>query len=191
MDANGNRKTLTDKHGTTSWLWDARNLLLSTTDTFGQTVGYTYYPAGNLRTLTYPGAYVVTYTWDAAERMKSVTPWTGGTWTYFYRANSQIEHIQNNNGTLTVYGYDIAGRLVDLWNKTPGGVTISRQQFTDLDQVGNIKTESLTHALATPAPPSFVNASFSAANRLQSINGSAATVDAGGRTLSRNHAVGG
>jgi YD repeat-containing protein len=73
-DANGNQTSLQDQYGTTSSAFDSRNQMTSSTDSFGQTVGYDYFPGGNLKNLTYPGNHVVAYTWDAAERMKTVTP---------------------------------------------------------------------------------------------------------------------
>jgi RHS repeat-associated protein len=185
-DANGNQTSLQDQYGTTSSAFDSRNQMISSTDSFGQTVGYDYFPGGNLKNLTYPGNHVVAYTWDAAERMKTVTPWVGGTWTYNYRANSQLDLITNNNGTLTDYGYDALGRLNDLWHKTSGGTLIARQQFSQFDKAGNPEVETYTTAPgfpAIPAPPVITAATYDPANRLQTVNGAAATVDGGGRTL--------
>lgn len=185
-DANGNQTSLQDQHGTTTSAFDSRNQITSTTDTFGQTVGYDYFPGGNLKYLTYPGNHVVAYTWDAAERMKTVSPWTGGTWTYTYRQNSQLDLVTHNNSTLTDYGYDSLGRLNDLWHKTAGGTLIARQQFSQFDKVGNPEVESYTTAPGfptIPSPPAITAATYDPANRLQTVNGTAASVDGGGRTL--------
>ena len=68
---------MTDGLGTTTHAYDLLDRRTSTTDPFGQVVGYGYDANGNRTSLTYPGAKTVTYAYDAANRMTTVTDWLG------------------------------------------------------------------------------------------------------------------
>ena len=102
-DANGNRTTMTDGAGTESFAYDSLNRL--TSDTRGADVfAYTFDPAGNLVTRTYPGGTVTTYTYDADGRMASASvPTTTSTTVLSAAADAYVKNTNpsTNFGTAT------------------------------------------------------------------------------------------
>src|SRR5208283_586633 len=71
-DTRDNPIQMQDSLGTTTYAYDADNRPLSKTDPNGFAVSNTYDPAGNIKTLTYPGNLTVTYTYDNLNRLKTV-----------------------------------------------------------------------------------------------------------------------
>jgi RHS repeat-associated protein len=86
-DANGNRVTMTDASGTSSFTYDPFGELVSTTNGAGKTIGYGYDSLGDEVSVTYPlgsGAtwatsQNVTYGYDQARHLTSVTDFNGNT----------------------------------------------------------------------------------------------------------------
>jgi RHS repeat-associated protein len=137
-DAVGNRLTMVDWTGTTTYVVDALNRIVSVTDAAGKVIGYGYDPVGNLTTLTYPGPKVVTYTFDDANRIATVTDWDGRVTTYTPDANGRIGSFTLANGVVTTLGYDAKGRT-DHIDHTKSGTVIASRDYT-FDDVDNRKT---------------------------------------------------
>jgi YD repeat-containing protein len=86
-DAVGRVTRFTDGSGTSQRSYDSLGRLYSSTDGFGETVGYRYDLASNLTKLAYPGGncdsstptLCVTRTYDDASRWVAVTDWLGNT----------------------------------------------------------------------------------------------------------------
>jgi RHS repeat-associated protein len=183
-DANGNRTSMTDRWGSTSYVYDFLNrptaITRQLTGLSSQSLGYSYFPGGQLKTLTYPGSRTVTYTYDHLDRMSTVAPWTGGTFNYTWRRNGQLDLLTNPNGTQTDYQYFPSnGRLSRLLT-TRSGTTIADQQFT-YDPVGNITRIQGDLPLAPPADAA-INMTADNANRLATIQGQNVTNDPAGRS---------
>lgn len=183
-DANGNRTSMSDRWGSASYVYDALNRPTSITRNLSglssQTLGYAYFPGGQLKTLTYPGSRAVNYSYDHLDRMSTVTPWAGGAFSYTWRRNGQIDLLTNPNGTQTDYQYlPSNGRLSRLLT-TRGGTTIADQVFT-YDPVGNITRIQGDLPLAPPADAA-IGMTPDNANRLATINGQAVTNDPAGRS---------
>ncbi len=134
--------------------------LESVTDGGGQAVGYTYYPAGNRHTMTYPSGQVITYTYDMANRLDTVTDWDGGVYDYTFDDAHRLKQIVLPNtlagtGAITsTYDYDDAGRLVALTHASATQVLAG--YYYDLDKVGNrrVVTETLIVPVDPPEDPS-------------------------------------
>ncbi|NIM96034.1 MAG: hypothetical protein GTO18_20225 [Anaerolineales bacterium] len=134
-DAVGNRLSMIDGVGTTTWTYDNLNRPIQITDPFGDTVQYSYDNVGNRSQLIYPGGAVVTYFYDAANRMTGVQDWEGQTTTYGYDAANRPSTISLPNGVITTYSHDAAGRLLSI-NHRAAGLTLSSFYYT-YDGVGN------------------------------------------------------
>src|SRR5208283_1900211 len=106
------------------------------TDPNGFAVSNTYDPAGNIKTLTYPGNLTVTYTYDNLNRLKTVTDWLGRTASYTYDNAGRLTSLVQFNGTVVTYGYDNANRMTSLDNTTSSGTAIAVYAYT-LDNDGN------------------------------------------------------
>ena len=87
----GQRATMSDGTGTTSYGYDSRNRLTSTTNGAGQAVGYGYDADSNLTGLTYPGTLPVTRTYDALDRLSGVADWLGHTTGFAFDDNGSLQ----------------------------------------------------------------------------------------------------
>jgi RHS repeat-associated protein len=136
-DKSGQRTSMTDGTGITTYTYDVTGRLTSTHDSAGDTVGYRYDAGGRLTNLTYPGGKDVDYTYDGVDRMTSATDWSGQvttfTWTHDgdqdvqttpdgvasntdYDANGAVTALTVANGSAELgrftYAYDDAGQQV-------------------------------------------------------------------------------
>ncbi|HEY3567277.1 MAG TPA: DUF6531 domain-containing protein [Thermoanaerobaculia bacterium] len=110
-DADGQRTTMTDGTGTSTWTWDTLHHLTSTTNGAGRTVGYHYDLGGRLTAIDYPGATgTVVHGYDDADRLTGVTDWNGKQTTFGYDADSQLTSEIYPNGTTATTTFDRAGR---------------------------------------------------------------------------------
>ena len=184
-DTRDNLKTMTDSFGTTTYGYDAANRLISVMDAQGFTIGYSYYPGGNLKTLTYPGGKKVFYTYDALNRVRTVNDWLGQTAVYTYDKAGNLDTLQNFNGTVRKYSYDSANRLISIIDRKSGGAIIVSYAF-ELDGNGN-RTEvtdggEALAAHAFSADKSIQYGYNAKKNRLDSI-----TTDGASKTLSHDN----
>ena len=152
-DPTGQRITMTDGLGTTTWTYDDLNRPASITDALGETVAYAYDATGNRTGLTYPDGKSVAYAYDLANQLTEVTDWDSQVTGYAYDNTGQLISVSRPNGISSGYIYDDAGRLIQLGH-TIGGNTLSSYVYS-YDPVGNLTqaVESLTEFLPpTPIP---------------------------------------
>ena len=126
LHGNGQRETVTDGRGVTTYEYDARDRLLSRTDPDGSAdllhlrrrrqshVGHTDVIGNPTRTTT--------YTFDELNRQQTVTDPEGGVTTYFYDAAGRLVRTELPNGTFETREYDALNRLVFLENRAASGV---------------------------------------------------------------------
>ena len=113
-NALGQRVSMTDGLGTTTWTYDNLGHLVSATDVNGKAVGYTYDAAGNRTGLIYPDGKQVAYTYDANNRLAQIADWSGQETKYGYDAVGHLLNILRLNSVSSDYTYDIAGKLTRL-----------------------------------------------------------------------------
>ena len=124
-DADGNRTSMTDGTGTSSFTYDTLGNLTSETNGAGATISYAYDPAGNITSITYPNGQTVDRAYDGDGDLTSVTDWLGNT---------------------TSFGYDGDRNLTS--EDLPGSVT-SRRHTTPDDELTGITDR--TRAARLPA----------------------------------------
>jgi RHS repeat-associated protein len=139
-DPMGNRSTLTDATGSTSYQYDALNRPTQIIQPGNKAVGYNYDAVGNRTLLVYPGGQQVQYGYDALNRLITVKDWTGATTSYGYDAGSQLLQTTNPNSTAAAYNYDLDGRATTINHTGPGSSAILNLQYT-YDKVGNRLSE--------------------------------------------------
>jgi len=129
LDNVGNRLTMVEPSGTTTYTYDELNRLTSVIYPIGSpaNVSYTYDAMGNRLTLT-EGGVTTNYAYDAADRLTSTT---GG---------SALTFTWDNNGQMLTKGpqtfaWDAFGRMTGLTN---GGTTASYVYNGDGVRVGRI-----------------------------------------------------
>jgi len=114
-DADGQRKSITDGTGTSTYNWDSLHRLTSNTNGAGQTVSYGYDLKGQLTSITYPGGVnTVTRAFDDAGRLHTVQDWLNHVTTFNYDADSNLQTENHPNGVVDTYSSDKADRLFEI-----------------------------------------------------------------------------
>lgn len=164
-DADGQRVSMTDGTGTTTYQYDSLNRLTSSRDGAGAVVGYGYDLAGQLTSLTYPSGKTVTRAYDAAGRMTAVQDWLGHTTSFGYDPDSNVTAERYANGVQASSGYDNADRITSIAD-TRAGATLASFGYTR-DNLGQV-----TSSTPTGVGASTESYSYTALNQLTSVNGS-------------------
>lgn len=113
-DGDGRRTYMADASGTSSYAYDSLGELTSATDGAGHTVDYGYDAAGNLISLSYPGAGTVSQTFNANNQLASISDWLGNTSTFSYDADQNLALIGYANGVTESYGYNAADQIISV-----------------------------------------------------------------------------
>src|SRR6266508_4404068 len=135
----GQRKTMTDASGTTTYAYTARNQLLSKATPQG-TLSYTYNLAGGVQTLrsSNTNGITVTYGYDELNRLSTVIDnrLTVGanTTTYGYDPDSDLQTTTLPNGVLTSATFNTLDRLTRL--TTQNTSTLADYNYTILGAAG-------------------------------------------------------
>lgn len=175
-DADGQRQTMTDGTGTSSYTFDSLHRLTKSTNGAGQTTGYGYDLAGHLTTISYPGATsrVVNRAYDAAGRLISVGDWLGHTTTFTYDPDSDLTVQNDPNGVAGKSSYDAADQLTQITDSAGKSTFLSlNYSRNNLGQITNDGSRSygydainrLTSTATSTSSPSF---NYDAADRLSS-----------------------
>ena len=200
-DADGQRASLNDGTGPSSWTWDSLHRLTSFTDGHHDEVQYQYNLRGLITQITYPGGLPVVRGYDNAGRWNTVQDWLGNTSAFGYDANSNlttktlpastsivdtsgynaadqdtsISDVKNSTTTLfsATYGRDNAGQVTSD-TSLPSGVGADR--YTSLNQLCYAGA-SATNACATP-PTGAQAYGFDAAENLTTANGTTQSFNA-------------
>jgi YD repeat-containing protein len=135
-DVLGNRTAMTDTTGVTTYVYDARSRLITTTNPTTGTVGYRYDALGRRTHVIYPSGDTVQYTYTPAGQQHTVTDWSGGVTVYTYTAAGRLAERRLPNGVITRHRYDRAGRLIELTHRNAAGKLLARYGYT-LDALGN------------------------------------------------------
>jgi RHS repeat-associated protein len=112
----GNRASMTDATGTTTYTYDLRDRLTSKVTPNG-TLTYTYDAVGNLASMTSSnaGGVSVTYTTDVLNRLASVTDnHQTATTNYNYDANGNLASFTTPNGVQSTFTYNTLNRLTNI-----------------------------------------------------------------------------
>lgn len=128
---NGQRTSMTDGTGTSTWSYDSLGRLTSTTDGAGQTVTYSYDIGGRTTEIDYPGTTgIVTRAYDDANRLTTVIDWNSNQTTFGYDADSNLTTQTNPNGTTSAYGIDAAQRTMSVDHAPTATPTSPFAEFT-------------------------------------------------------------
>jgi RHS repeat-associated protein len=139
-DENNNPLTITEQYsgatGTrlTVKTYDTFDRLLSVTDAFGKTIGYSYDANGNRTRLTDPDGKLTRYTYDELNRISHVAT-AEGISEYSYDRSSLQTRLDYPNGTRADNRYDDARRIEQIVNRQ-GAAVISQYDYV-YDANGN------------------------------------------------------
>jgi RHS repeat-associated protein len=118
-DSDGQRLSMADGTGTSSYSYDSLHRLTQSTNGASQQVQYGYDLKGHLTSLIYPGGTnAVTRSYDAAGRLSSVADWLNHTTTFGFDADSNLTTESYPNTTVAKFTYDAADRLMGIVDTT-------------------------------------------------------------------------
>ena len=131
FNADGERTSMTDGTGTTSYTYDPLGRLVSTTNGAGSTVSYGYDLDGEATSIRYPGGKTAYYAYDGAGEMTGVTDFQGRTSTFSYSPTSSSGGpklaASYANGTAITTSADADGNGVLLSATSPSlGISYTR-----------------------------------------------------------------
>jgi RHS repeat-associated protein len=141
-DAHGNRTSMTDGTGVTSYAYDETERLISVTSPGPKSVGYRYDLDGNRTKLIYPDGTAVTYTFNKGSQLASLQDWGSRSVTYTYWPDGLVKTATNPDASVATYDYDNSRRLVDV-SHARAGTGISEHAY-QLDAVGNVASTAET-----------------------------------------------
>lgn len=150
-DKDGNRVSMTDLAGVTSYEYDDAGRVTAIILYNGVSrITYKYNEFGELVELGYPDATKVTYAYDDLGRLTEMTDRDGGKVTYAYDDNGNLTEVHRANETWTEIKYDDEDRVTAIENH--GYFTIGKwhlksvlsSKYTyEYDGSGNIVSESV------------------------------------------------
>jgi RHS repeat-associated protein len=189
-DKFGNLASTTDGTGTTAYTYNSANQLTKVVYPSRETLLYTYNAGGQLTQLVDSSSgFTVNYAYNDLGQLQKLTDASGDTLvTYQYDSVGQLAEQSNANGTYTTYAYDADGNVLHLINYGPGGVILSRFDYT-YDDLNEPVTEAtldgtwtytydgagqLIHAVFASTNPSVANQDLAyaydaAGNRIETI----------------------
>jgi RHS repeat-associated protein len=171
--ANGQRKTMVDGTGTTSYSYDSLNRLTSQTNGSNQTVAYGYDLDNHLTSLIYPGNHTVTRTYDDAGRLTKISDWLSHATTITPDADSNTGTIAYPNGITASSNFDHADQVSSVTDKNAGGSTIASFTYT---RDGNGQLQSTTPT--GTGQGSNESYTYNTLNQLTAVNTKALSYDA-------------
>jgi RHS repeat-associated protein len=133
-DADGDRTSMTDGTGTTSYTYDVAGRLQSQRSAAGQTTTYHYDSWSRVTSIDYPDALsvvatgsapahvstgTVTRSYDGDDDLTGVTDWLGHTTTFAYDGDDDLSGVTRPNGVDATYGYDDVDALTSITDDTP------------------------------------------------------------------------
>jgi RHS repeat-associated protein len=132
----GNRTSMTDASGTTSYSYDLLGRLITVTNPDDKTISYQYDANGNRTQLTDPNGVITTYAYNSNNQLTEVNALSGLT-TYQYDSLGNLIRADLPNGTYTQYAYSPQRNwLVSLVNREPNNSVLSSYSYT-CDNTGN------------------------------------------------------
>ena len=145
----GQRATMTDATGVTTYTYDDRDRLIEKATPQG-TLFYTYDPAGNVTSIrsSNAGGTDVQYTWDANNRLQDVIDVHAGTFTYSYDDVGNETGLSYPNGIQKTTTYDTLNRLRTI-GYVNGPTTVASYAYS-LDVTGR-RTGVVEHSGRTVA----------------------------------------
>jgi RHS repeat-associated protein len=135
-DLNGNRTSMIDPTGLTTYTYDALNRLTSITNNKGQVTSFTYDALSRRTSMTHANGVVTSYTYDAASQLLTLGHQFGATainsFAYTYDKVGNRKTKTSRDG-LHDYTYDVLNRLTQATNPLPS----NRLETYNYDAVGN------------------------------------------------------
>ena len=146
--ADGQRATMADGTGTTSYSYDSLDRITKVTDGAGKATGYGYDLDCNVTSLTYPNGQTVSRSYDKASQLTGVTDWLGHTTSFGYDSDADLTSQTFPNTVQTTAAYDNAGQLTSITDRS-SSATLASFSYTR-DNMGQVTSDTATGVPGTP-----------------------------------------
>ncbi len=161
-DALSRLTSAANQNGTVTLAYDNRGRLISTTDVFDKTIGYSYDANCNRTAMTLEGASYATYEYDTVNRLISLTDSASHVVNYSFDSTNKLTSRILPNGVESTYTYDDLDRLTRLRDLKGANTILDNQySYNTANQISQIQEPSLTHIYG-----------YDALDRLSSASGS-------------------
>ena len=123
-DSNGNVTSAKDQKGNIT-TYSQNNFvekLGSVTDSYGNSISYTFDAQGRTNSVSMSQGLIDTYTFDSRGNVKTYTDTLGNETKYDYNQWGELLSLEDANGNETKFTYDAAGNCIE--KKTPEGLDI-------------------------------------------------------------------
>jgi RHS repeat-associated protein len=136
----------TNENGSVTFSHDNRSRVSSTTDVFGQTIGYSYDANGNRTATTLNGSAYASYAYDAVNRLTNLADSANQNFPNGYDAGNRLVSRSAPNGVTSSYAYDGLDRLTALTHALGAATLISNQyQYNNANNITNWTAASGNH----------------------------------------------
>jgi RHS repeat-associated protein len=172
-DLDGQRTSMTDGSGTSSFEYDSLHRLTNYTSGKGRKVAYAYDLRSLPTTITYPNNKNVTMTYDLSGRLATVADWLGNTTSFAYDSDSNLTGETYPNSWSGTFQFDDDDRLTQI------AYVSGTQTLTDAytrDNSGKVLKETVTSTVGLSGAKTNV---YDTINRLTSGAGGTFGYDAG------------
>ncbi len=139
-DGDGQRLSMTDGTGTSTFGWDSLHRMVSYTNGNGAQVQWIYNLRNLPTTITYPGPLNVTRGYDNAGRWTSVQDWNSNTTSFGYDANSNLttQTFPAASGVVDTFTFNAADQMTAAASNKGGSALFSATYTRDLaDQLAS------------------------------------------------------
>ncbi|MCU1471878.1 MAG: hypothetical protein JWQ39_3027, partial [Glaciihabitans sp.] len=143
----GQRATMTDQTGVTTYSHDADNAITGVTNGAGNHVGYAHDNAGLTTSMTYPGSHTVNYTYDFVGQMASITDWSGNETDFTWTADGQLHTQADPNGVTETRTYNADDQTTEIAD-VKSGSTLGDYSY-GYDNAGDISSDTSADSTGT------------------------------------------
>jgi len=125
-DGDGQRLTMTDGTGTSSFGWDSLHRMVSYTNGNGAQVQWVYNLRNLATTITYPGSLNVIRSYDNAGRWTSVQDWNSNATSFGYDADSNLttETFPSGSAVVDTFTFNAADQMTIAASVKGGNTTL-------------------------------------------------------------------
>lgn len=129
-DAVGRLTKSSSQAGESTYIYDLKDRLTSSTDPNTNNVKYSYDNQDNIAKIKYPNGRIVQNTYDKKSQLISQTDWNGQTITYTYTPFGEISTVKYPNGITQSRTYDTKNLLSDIVYTNSGQIKVFSQTYT-------------------------------------------------------------
>ncbi len=178
LAANSNTQTITVTRNGLGWVTDYTN-------TYGNTLQYSYDSIGNITKIIYPGGKQVEYVYNSMNKCVQVKDWTNGLFNITRNKSGAIESIHYPNNFQLEISRDDASQIKSWLNKSSFN-SIFQSNLLQRDKTGNILRDSGLHVLTFSLPPQILSGTYGRDDRTSTYGNVSCSTNVSGQRFGQN-----